>query len=744
MDIELIRRAATVIRAKLPALREIPLLVQQLSATEAVIARYRPIFSPEQVRKVSGETFADFLRIENNRHWALQRQSPQLTSDMPALRRALATLVDDGRPLAERFDVATGAVSGLERAIATGILMLAFPTRCGVWNGTSEAALEQLGILPEFERGTSDGTRYVAVNEVLLALAKEVGLTLSELDIVLWGLKQPEAAGALHRTWGIYVGNAARQNFAIAREAGIWGADDARKFDDVRLGDRIVFIHTIKSDRSPAPDGFPRVAEARDFSGVVEAIVFAEVTSAPFESKERIWPDASYPARFTFREVGALEHVPFSVGTFPTTLVDAARTSATSTGRPRFCELPDIGPWSSVPSSAPLEVTPSPVVAVVPQDDPLPISSAFAAALRQAHIRFGDDHDALVRLFLTSLMAKPFVILTGLSGSGKTQIALKLGEWCGDGQWKLIAVRPDWTGPEYLLGYEDGLRATNAGRRAWTVPPALEFLLEAAQHPDRPYILILDEMNLAHVERYFADVLSGIESRAPVLPDLERTADGWYPRRDGGRIPLPRNVFIVGTVNVDETTYLFSPKVLDRANTIEFRVTSSAFPDDPTTARKPSACAPGPRELVAGLLHIAMDDAWHQRWVKDATETVAALHVLHDGLSEHAAEFGHRTFYEGLRLMGLLQAAGVTNLDDRLDVFVLQKILPRLHGARRKLEPVVKGLGAFSFDRRPLKEGGVFDFAQTTPTAPRLPRSYRKLLRMMSALRANQFASFSD
>jgi 5-methylcytosine-specific restriction protein B len=251
-------------------------------------------------------------------------------------------------------------------------------------------------------------------------------------------------------------------------------------------------------------------------------------------------------------------------------------------------------------------------------------------------------------------------------------------------------------------------------------------------------------MNLAHVERYFADVLSGIESRASVLPDLERTPEGWFPRREGGRIPLPRNVFIVGTVNVDETTYLFSPKVLDRANTIEFRMTNSAFPDDPAAARKPGTCSPGPAELIAGFLAIAVDDAWHERWVTNATETVAALRGLHEGLAEHAHEFGHRTFYEGIRLMGLLQAAGVDALDDRLDVFVLQKILPRLHGARRKLEPVLRGLGAFTFDRRPLKDAASFEF-QTTMAAPgRLPRSHRKLQRMMGALRANQFASFSD
>src|SRR6185295_11626477 len=109
---------------------------------------------------------------------------------------------------------------------------------------------------------------------------------------------------------------------------------------------------------------------------------------------------------------------------------------------------------------------------------------------------------------------------------------------------------------------------------AWCVPRTLELLLRAARDPEKPYLLILDEMNLAHVERYFADVLSGMESDEAILPDLRDEDGTWRPTKRGMRLPFPENVFIVGTVNVDETTYLFSPKVLDRANTIEFRVRS--------------------------------------------------------------------------------------------------------------------------------------------------------------------------
>jgi 5-methylcytosine-specific restriction protein B len=81
-------------------------------------------------------------------------------------------------------------------------------------------------------------------------------------------------------------------------------------------------------------------------------------------------------------------------------------------------------------------------------------------------------------------------------------------------------LRPDWTGPEYLFGYPDALRSSS-GSELWAVPDALQFVLRANDEPREPYLLVLDEMNLAHVERYFADFLSGIESRHPILPELE-------------------------------------------------------------------------------------------------------------------------------------------------------------------------------------------------------------------------------
>ncbi|MEY4488015.1 MAG: hypothetical protein RIQ79_523, partial [Verrucomicrobiota bacterium] len=136
--------------------------------------------------------------------------------------------------------------------------------------------------------------------------------------------------------------------------------------------------------------------------------------------------------------------------------------------------------------------------------------------------------------------------------------------------YEIISVGADWTSNEQVLGYADGLNPSRYVRTK-----TLDLILRATSKPDLPHFLILDEMNLSHVERYFADMLSSIESDEPIHLHADRAPDGSPAIRDGvpGEIKLPSNLFLIGTVNIDETTYMFSPKVLDRANVIEFRIT---------------------------------------------------------------------------------------------------------------------------------------------------------------------------
>lgn len=369
------------------------------------------------------------------------------------------------------------------------------------------------------------------------------------------------------------------------------------------------------------------------------------------------------------------------------------------------------------------------------------LTDRFARALSASHLHFGDHHDSLARTFLASLLTRRFVILTGLSGSGKTQIALRFGDWLGDDRSVVVPVRPDWTSSDPLLGYEDGLRAPLEGRRAWVVPEILEFILRASGRPSEPFLLILDEMNLAHVERYFADILSGMESGRPCIPNLRRGSDGeWRAEPSAPRIPLPKNLFFVGTVNVDETTYTFSPKVLDRANTIEFRVRAEDLSDAVSPSQSVAPASAPDRDV---LLAVATDASHHLHNPAACAASIAEeLRRVHRILANEGFEFGHRVFQEALRFAAICESAGEPDADRILDLVVIQKLLPRVHGARRRVEPLLHLLGHFAAatGEPPTDARDILEIRAT----PRLVRSFDKIRRMIKLVRANQFVSFAE
>ncbi len=276
-------------------------------------------------------------------------------------------------------------------------------------------------------------------------------------------------------------------------------------------------------------------------------------------------------------------------------------------------------------------------------------------------------------------------------------------------------------------------------------------MLVAARDPSRPYALILDEMNLAHVERYFADALSGIETSEGCLPNLVRSNDGVSVQESGreSKLAFPGNLFVIGTVNVDETTYLFSPKVLDRANTFEFRVETAALS---SSAKKPGPVVAGDSGLAGGLLAIARQDDWHLKnpptWIEAYTSHLRTLHKL---LSESSLEFGHRVYYEAVRFSALHQKAGELSMEAALDRQVFQKVLPRIHGSRKRVEGgALRAIGEFcmslTYSVGAAHPGGqiAFDLGNAKIEEARLPLSLNKVQRMMRTLQANQFTSFTD
>lgn len=369
------------------------------------------------------------------------------------------------------------------------------------------------------------------------------------------------------------------------------------------------------------------------------------------------------------------------------------------------------------------------------------VMAAFRGAVDASGLLIPGGHGDRVTAFISALVTKPFVILSGMSGSGKTQLVLRLGEYFGTGphgkRALAVSVRPDWTGPEALFGYEDALRPAVDGQAAWFVPDTLTFMLAALDEPDMPYLLLLDEMNLAHVERYFSDFLSGIESRDAILPNLARGDDGEWRTASSAeqRVPIPRNVFVVGTVNVDETTYQFSPKVLDRATTFEVRTSTAELKDG---VRRPTAIPHGEITHLRTLVNLVLDDTWQAQSSQRAV-VAAALRDLHQRLAESDDEFGHRVFYESLRLAAALERSGVVERNPLLDHILLLKILPRIHGSRRRAEPVLKRLAAFASD-----PDGPHDFDSVAGDEPALPMTMSKVRRMLRAVEINQFVSFTD
>jgi hypothetical protein len=184
---------------------------------EDVFARYRPLFSPEHIPSLTKEEFTSFLYIENNHHWSgLYRHGLGAASDMNTLRQALALLLDESRPIRERFPEAINMVTGFGKAIATGILTVAYPDKYGVWNNTSESALRQAGLWPNFERGEDIGRRYEKINSLLVRLSSDLEIDLWTLDALWWSLLEPETLPPLGSETSTQI--AEGQSFPLERQ----------------------------------------------------------------------------------------------------------------------------------------------------------------------------------------------------------------------------------------------------------------------------------------------------------------------------------------------------------------------------------------------------------------------------------------------------------------------------------------------------------------------------------------------
>jgi len=327
-------------------------------------------------------------------------------------------------------------------------------------------------------------------------------------------------------------------------------------------------------------------------------------------------------------------------------------------------------------------------------------------------------------LKMSSALPKPFLLLAGISGTGKTRFVREQAAAHRGGDLTnhcLIPVRPDWHEPSDLLGYVSRIGQNGA---RYVVTDLLRFVVHAWQDakasatatelvsksPDAmaPYWLCLDEMNLAPVEQYFADYLSVLESRkwegekyscAPLLKantikqldsdgkaDLrkqlglgEEHDDLWQYFITIG-IPLPPNLIVAGTVNMDETTHGFSRKVIDRAFTIDFGV---FYPNDFADFFEPST---QPKVLgfpvLSDVCHADLADVAADTGGKKSIEFLGAINSVLKGTP---FELAYRALNELLLAVVCFNPKDEAELWAVWDDFLMSKVLPRIDGDAEKL-----------------------------------------------------------
>lgn len=344
----------------------------------------------------------------------------------------------------------------------------------------------------------------------------------------------------------------------------------------------------------------------------------------------------------------------------------------------------------------------------------------------------------LIENFYLSLKSKPFVILAGTSGTGKTRLVKLFAEAIG-AQMKLVPVRPDWSDSSDLFGHTDLSNDFHPGA-------IIDFIKQAEWNKDTPHFICLDEMNLARVEYYLSDILSIIETRDrkangrietdPLLDEtyFKRTED----QKKYGRVYLPENLYIIGTVNMDETTFPFSKKVLDRANTIEFSFVN--LMSRPTAGGTASAQKLDNSFLKTDYLYLSECDD------EDLIDGVCFnLEELNQILLKANLHVGYRIRDEISFYMMNNKNADLLTEEAAFDHEIMQKILPRIQGSSAAIKDVlselfIKCAGDYSGFAGAAAYEQMVSFLDSKPC--KYPNSAKKIAFMMRRYEEDGFTSY--
>lgn len=374
--------------------------------------------------------------------------------------------------------------------------------------------------------------------------------------------------------------------------------------------------------------------------------------------------------------------------------------------------------------------------------------------------------------YLTALRTKPFMLLAGISGTGKSRIVRKLAQASvteklqtkydpssvekGFNRWELhkpanfelIQVKPNWHNSLEVVGYKSSI-----GGAHYEFTPFVEFVARAWKHPEVPFFLCLDEMNLAPVEQYFAEFLSAIESRSiengeyetdPIIkPFIEFGGDLWksmvnhllgdvnasdaasdspiaklVERFKTKGLTLPQNLLVLGTVNMDETTFSFSRKVLDRAMSV---VMNAVEYEDFFSGESENDVAEMSDDVKGWLIDRPIRGLDAENNETDEVKTY--LTNINIVLEDTPFKLGYRAANEALLYVSAARKFNPNaDLNTTLDEFTLMKILSRIEGDKRSI-------------------GGLLVELQNVITSD-YPQSNKKLIKMAETLKDKQFVSY--
>ena len=410
-------------------------------------------------------------------------------------------------------------------------------------------------------------------------------------------------------------------------------------------------------------------------------------------------------------------------------------------------------------------------------EDPLPFLTSLTNSTNQdkqyKHSIVNNSIPDTFRPLLTAIRTKPFILLAGISGTGKSRIVRKLAQASvsedlqkmydpkavegGFNRWQLhkpanfelIQVKPNWHNSLEVVGYK-----SNIGGAHYEFTPFVEFVARAWKHPETPFFLCLDEMNLAPVEQYFAEFLSAIESRSiengeyetdPIIKPFAEFGEDvctemlnhLLGKVDAAHVgtnspeaqlvqrfrtkglTLPQNLIILGTVNMDETTFSFSRKVLDRAMSIVMDdVDYNSYFDGQTENNVP--------EMDEGIKQLIINRHINGLEAKDndADTVKNYLTAINAILDKTPFKLGYRAANEALLYVSAAHSINAeSSTNAALDEFTLMKILSRIEGDKRSIDNLLENLK------------GVITNAD-------YPKSYEVLDSMSKTLNSKQFVSY--